>query len=209
MVSRRCRHEFGLARARSVTGILRYLDQRRLVRSFGLGQGFAGRYDRCRDSARGIPNTVCRRSRRQVCRQFRLRSHTHGGGRQRRPVLPAGRGNRDGSYGRASSNSSFLETLSGRTGGRCRIFQKVCLTPRRCRILPDWWYISQTIAHNQMSSAWGAAGWPARKTWPIKIGRALSIRLSKPAPPKSRASGLFCRRCKFDRHRRDNDHGLR
>ena len=152
---------------------------------------------------------MCRRSWRQVCRQFRLRSPTHGDGRHSRPVLPAGRGDRDGSYGRASSGSSFLEILSGRTGGRCRIAQKFRLTLWRRRILPDWWYISRTIAHNQMSSAWGAAGWPARKTWPIKIGRALSTRLSKPAPPKSRASGLFCRRCKFDRHRRDNDHGLR
>ena len=75
--------------------------------------------------------------------KFRLRSRTHGGGRQRRPVLPAGRGNRDGSYGRASSRFSFLEILSGLTGGRCRIAQKFRLTLRRCRILPDWWYRSR------------------------------------------------------------------
>ena len=120
-------------------GILRYSDQRRLVRSSGLGQGFAGCHDRCRNNAEGTPNTVCRRSRRQVCRQFRLRPPTQGDGRQSRPVLPAGRGDRDGSYGRASSGSSFLEILSGLTGGRCRIAQKFRLTLRRCRILPDWW----------------------------------------------------------------------
>lgn len=179
----------------------------------GLGQGFAGRHDRCRKSAGGKPNTACRRSRRQVCRQFQLRSRTHGGGRQRRPVLLAGRGNRDRSYGRASTGSSFLEILPGRTGGRCRIAQKFRITLRLCRILPDWWYRSRKSRRLSRTTrcrlrGW-AVGWPARKTWQINIGRSLSSRLSKPAPPKSRASGLFCHCCKFDRYRRDNDHGLR